>query len=69
MKKQQGTSTVTALIGLVLLIAAVIAAGVGYVLNIVKLFHITDLGSHAGEFIIRVVGVLTGIVGAVVGYM
>lgn len=52
--------------GLILL--ALIAAGLyGYVENIVKFAHMTLTG-HEPEFILRLIGILTGIVGAVVGY-
>ena len=63
MKKQQGNVALVAL-----LFAAVIAAVVGWVWNIVKLFHMTDVGNHIGELIIRLIGVFTGIIGAIVGY-
>jgi hypothetical protein len=64
MKKQKGNAAVG-----VMVIVMVIAAVVGWVWNLVKLFHMTDVGNHVGELVIRLIGVFTGLVGAVVGYL
>jgi len=40
----------------------------GYVMNIVKLFSIESIDAHVGEFAIRLIGVFTGVVGAIAGY-
>jgi len=63
-KNQKGSSTVEAL----LVIALAVAGVVGYILNLVKLFHIPGVEGHIGEIVLRVIGAFTGIVGAVVGY-
>lgn len=56
------------IIGFLSIFGVAIAALVGYVLNIVKVFQIPDAGSHIGELIIRVIGIFTGIIGAIAGY-
>ena len=63
MKNQKGN----ALLGL-LVIVTVIAAVVGYIWNIVKLFGIEKIDGNMGEVVIRIIGIFTGIVGAIAGY-
>jgi hypothetical protein len=49
---------------------ALAAAGVcGYIWNIVKLIHhVQGVGGIDTEFVLRVVGICTGLVGAIYGY-
>ena len=63
-KNQAGSSTVGALV----VLALVVAGLYGYVENILKLCHLPGVEGHMGEVVVRVIGVFTGIVGAVAGY-
>lgn len=55
-------------IAVLAVIVAAIAAVIGYVMNIVKLFKMTNVSDQLGEFVVRLIGVLTGVVGAIAGY-
>lgn len=67
--KQAGSSTAAGLGGL-LIIALWLAAIVGYVMNAFKLVNLAFNVPHpgTGELIVRIVGVFTGIIGAIAGY-
>jgi hypothetical protein len=62
--KQRGAA---ALLGLIVLLIG-LAAAVGYVWNIVKLFGMTGIEGHVGEFVMRVAGLIP-VIGAIVGYL
>lgn len=67
MRKKE--ASLTAVLVYIAIVLSGVAAGLyGYVWNIIKLFEISDAGSHIGELIIRVIGVFTGIIGAIAGY-
>lgn len=67
LKKQIGSAS-AGLVGLIAASAVVIAAIYGYVENILKLFSIEHVDGHVGEVVIRIVGIFTGLVGAIAGY-
>lgn len=54
--------------GFLSIFGVIIAALVGYVWNIVKIFQMGDVSAHVGELVIRLIGVFTGIIGAIAGY-
>lgn len=56
----------TSLFGVLALIALVIAAGIGWVLNIVALAHATSID---GMVILRAIGIFVAPMGAVMGYV
>lgn len=64
-KNQTGYVEVIGMLGAVVI---VLAAVYGYVENLLKLFRIEHINGHIGEVTVRVVGVFTGLVGAVAGY-
>lgn len=63
MKKKQKGTTLVELLTLIVYIAALI----GWVWNIVKIFHIVD-DPITGVFILRVVGIFVAPLGAILGY-
>lgn len=67
--KQAGSSTVAGLGGL-LIIALWLGAIVGYVMNAYKLVNLAFNvpNPNIGELIVRIIGVFTGIIGAIAGY-
>ena len=64
MKKQSGTSQVLLLIYLMLLIAGAI----GWIENIVKIFH-ADFSHITGILVLRVVGIFVAPLGSVLGFL
>jgi len=51
------------------LIAIIIAAFVGWVLNIATLFSMPWVSETAGMLVVRVIGVIIPFIGAVLGYV
>lgn len=67
MKKQRGSTSADGVIAFALL-ALVLAAFVGWVMNIVKIAG-ADFGDITGVLVLRVVGVFMAPVGAVLGFI
>lgn len=54
------------IVGLTVMVVAWVAAIYGYVENIIKLVHMDHV--LTGEGVVRIVGVFTGLIGAIAGY-
>lgn len=63
-ESQSGFSTIAAIIGFVVLLAAI----GGWVANIVKLIGMLD-GSITAMLVVRIVGIFAAPLGAIVGYV
>ncbi len=70
MRKQKGRfdfGVAGGLLASALLIALLIAAGVGWILNIVSIFH-ADFGNITGVLVLRVIGVFVAPLGSILGF-
>jgi hypothetical protein len=65
LKQRKEVSPLTA----ILLIVVIIAAFIGWVLNIATLFSMPWVAETAGMLVVRVIGVIVPFIGAVLGYV
>lgn len=66
MRNQNGST----LFGFVFVILWLVGI-IGWIWNLVKLVHVgfsANAGDHVFEIVIRIIGVVTGVVGAIIGY-
>lgn len=57
-----------AALGILLIMAAVIGGAVGYVLNIVHIFH-TSFTPFTGKLAVELLGVVIPVIGAIAGWL
>ena len=54
--------------GVLFMISVVIAAGFGWVMNVVEIFNIAN-GPITGMFVFRIIGIFVAPLGAILGYL
>lgn len=55
-------------LGILTILATVVAGAVGYVLNIVHLFH-ADFSHITGKIVVELLGVVIPVIGAITGWI